>query len=1198
MAEFWEKDVPVADEFWKRDEDADWWKRDEATPEYLSTDDAPYFDPEAIKRAPREFYSPDKPSTIRQVIDGAKNLLGKQFSLSRLTDPMTLIDPAGVIPESVKSSVTTPIPFLAQWFKGVSSQTLANAVDVLKTVGVQMDPDATAFDVETAQEQLAGPDRPPTTTEKVAAGAQSATAEAVQSFTSPMGIATLGLGFLPKTAQSAVAAIFAADMVSHMPEQAKLAADAIKRGDTEEAAKNITAFGLTGTFAALSGRHAVKAGKEAIAETKLATIGAEAAKEVGPATEATVSEITPAPEKPPGAPPKLAPAGLGIVPDAKLTELVGPLAQKSFWQKWFTAAGNLPEEVFQSWQKRGGKVSEETRRAAYASRDLESALREEFDIPLKDFALRGVSDVPPETMRQINEVLQGKADPMALPKRLREPVGKLRDHVDRLSDEIISDLKAKGNEKLAATIEANKGVYLTRSYRIFDDPNYAKGISESQLGPVREQIARDLQEVAAEKGEAAPVESFYRSADTKLREMIADWSDKGLDKLFRQGKLGSKDLTQFMKRTDISPEMRALMGEYKDPVVNYVRSVTKMARYLGDQKFLNEVRQAGINRFLFAEGTPPKGFEHLLAADESSTMAPLNGLRTSKPIKDAFEQFNKSSTPDGFFWKAWFGLTAAAKTAKTVLSFLTQMRNLIGNPFFNLYNGHFNFTDYHKAALAQFADIAGDSAKWREYYLDATRHRLVDESAPAKELRESLMDAGLRDPENIDLEATGLKRVGKSVLRAPFRGYRIPDEMGKMVGWEAEKATLRKAHPEWTEAQVNQEAAARVRNTYPTYSMVPEWVKQLRRQPLFGPFMTFAYEIFRTGYHGARYAAQDLHSGNPELQAAGRKRVTGMLAAIGGGTALSALSRYAIGLTKDTEDDIRRFLPPWSDNAQLVFFDHDGTEVGFMNYSYLNPYSYLVDPFVAVLENNEQGIFERSINSFGELLRPFTNEQMLFAAMQDVMRNKTERGKEVYNPQDNPEEKWAKATAHLATAIEPGSSYRLRNRIIPSFREEAPGLGRKLDPATEITAELTGMRLERFDFKDAIKFRTLAFARDERDAERIFKTEVLRDAPAPATVAGAYRAMEESRFKLWEKFYGDIAAARRQGVDEDEIMGALRQASLSRADIGTLMDGRYRPKPLSAAMIQWLDENQRPIPYETIDAIAAELEARPFATAK
>ncbi len=1210
-----------------------------------------------------------------------RNLAGQLNSDELEATPVEGEAPSiGQVTKDFWGDVTQPIPAIAQWIKGVDAQTLAEAVDVLKAEFTTKPGETQESARERIIESL-GVARKPSTAEKVIAGTQQAIAETVQSFTSPLGLATLGLGALPKLAQRAIAGGFAVHMASTIPEQAKAAAEAIKAGDTEGAAKHVTGTGLTATFAGLAGKHAAKGppkevirvphghhpqsqqeppidiapGQRAL-DRLTAEVLVEQGKAVGPVTEAAViRELAPEleaiqfikdkegslvrvdkplvqPSEPAGGvqvahtteKPVLEPTGSEIRPSTqgtgqpvgvgaaaaaefapteavsstKLSELAGPLAQKTFWQKWFTAAGNLPQEVFQKWNERSGKVAAETRESAYASRDLERSLRDIFEIPYSRYLTHGIADVPKETIQQINFVLQERADPMILDARLREPVTKLREHVDRLSDEIVTDLKAQGNDKLAATIEANKGVYLTRSYRIFDDPKYAKNIPENLLGPVREQIARDLQEVAADKGEAGPVEDFYRPADAKLRELIADWSDAGIDKMFRKGKLGAKDLTQFMKRTDITPEMRALMGEYKDPVVNYQRSVAKLARYLGDQKFLNEVRTAGLDRFLFEEGKAPLGYEHQIAAPESSTMAPLNGLRTSEPIKKAFEEFGKSDVTDNIFLKGWYALTAASKTAKTIGSLLTQMRNLGGNPSFNVWNGHFNFKDYLKAGKAQLADIVGNDKQWQEYYLDATKHGLVNEAAPARELRESLKDAGLRDPEMVDLEATGLKRVGRKVINAPFRAYRLPDEMGKMVGWEADKATLRKAFPEWDEAKVKSEAAERIRNTYPTYSMVPKWVQQFRRQPLVGPFMTFAYEMFRTSYHGMRYAAKDLHSGNVELQKSGGKRVVGMSSIIGGGAALGALSRYAMGMSKDTEDDIRRFLPPWSENSQLVFYSHEGTEVGYLNWSYLSPYSYMVDPFVAVFQNNEKELFDKSTAAFAEFLRPFTNEQMLAGAMADVARNKTERGKEIFNPQDSEDVKWRKMAAHLATAIEPGTSYRLRNRIIPSFRDEAPGLGRKLDPATEITAEVTGMRLERFDFKDAIKYKTLSFARDERDSERIFKTEVLRGAPDAGTVGQAYRSMEESRFKLWERFYGDVAAARRQGVDEGSINNALKTSGLSQRDRAALLTGHYRPKRITAQTAQWLEENKRALPEAEIDATAAEFETRPFSTAQ
>lgn len=140
-------------------------------------------------------------------------------------------------------------------------------------------------------EDEAEPVSTPGKTAKVITGVQNAVVDAVNSFRSPLGIATLGLGTLPKAAQSLLAGAFAAHMASTVPEQAKGAVEAIKAGDTEAAARHIAGTALTGAFVGLAGKHAVTAGKAALSELKV-----EAAKEVGPATEAAVKGTTEVPK--------------------------------------------------------------------------------------------------------------------------------------------------------------------------------------------------------------------------------------------------------------------------------------------------------------------------------------------------------------------------------------------------------------------------------------------------------------------------------------------------------------------------------------------------------------------------------------------------------------------------------------------------------------------------------------------------------------------------------------------------------------------------------------------------------------------------------------------------------------------------------------------------------------------------------------
>lgn len=136
----------------------------------------------------------------------------------------------------------------------------------------------------TAQEMQAhltprDPETTPGTAAKVMAGVQGGVANIINSFTSPLGIATLGIGALPKAIQATVAAGFATHMASTVPEQAKIISEALERGDTQAAAQAITEGGANVVMAGLAGRHAFKSGKEVLTER---------AAEVGPATEAVV----------------------------------------------------------------------------------------------------------------------------------------------------------------------------------------------------------------------------------------------------------------------------------------------------------------------------------------------------------------------------------------------------------------------------------------------------------------------------------------------------------------------------------------------------------------------------------------------------------------------------------------------------------------------------------------------------------------------------------------------------------------------------------------------------------------------------------------------------------------------------------------------------------------------------------------------
>jgi hypothetical protein len=74
--------------------------------------------------------------------------------------------------------------------------------------------------------------------------------------------------------------------------------------------------------------------------------------------------------------------------------------------------------------------------------------------------------------------------------------------------------------------------------------------------------------------------------DGKIENML---TKKGATKFVSGSKLGSKDVSVYKERTDIPVEIRELMGEYKDPALNYAKTVLKLSSLAANHNFLNLV---------------------------------------------------------------------------------------------------------------------------------------------------------------------------------------------------------------------------------------------------------------------------------------------------------------------------------------------------------------------------------------------------------------------------------------------------------------------------------------------------------------------------------------------------------------------------------------------------------------------------------
>lgn len=804
------------------------------------------------------------------------------------------------------------------------------------------------------------------------------------------------------------------------------------------------------------------------------------------------------------------------------------LIRTRFGREFFTSAGLFPADLFGLKEARDAASVAGEYGIRTALRDFRAAAKEAYgragpnatDLQHLDYALKEPDLIP------------------SLPPAMQPVVRAMRGDIDAASRRLIASgaLSPTQVEK----VTSNLGQYATRSYRIFDDPQWVGKIP----GDVRN---RALNLLAEEMPNAAPGEVEGKLAELLIKDPAGPFG------MMREGKVGAKDLSILKRREDIAPEIRDLWGEYHDPRVNYARSMQKMTRLVVNQDFLTGVREAGLGRYFHAKPIVRDGVTYAtqIAAEGSHVMAPLNGLYTSPEIADAFTQAFSPRATD-LATKLWMMANGTVTVGKTVLSPVTQVRNFLSNGLIGVANGLWRagkVTDGFRAILANAG--AGDTPVWRAYVAKMMRLGVVGESANANELRAIFQDMGVRgDPLGL-AEGSPVARAGRSFMRGAEGLYQASDEFWKVYGYENELARYRAALPNVPLPELEQRVAQIVRNTWPTYSKVPEAVKRLRRFPLVGNFVSWPAEIYRTLKNTVQLTGQEL--ADPALRGIGAQRLAGLLVATTVVPAITMASRQLVGTSKRDEEDLRRFLPDWQRNSGMLHTsaDHATGKYAFLDLGYSDPYAAVRDPLRALLAG-------RPVDAGLEATRSFFDEKILTASLLDLARNTTKTGGQVWNPQSPFVAKALAAAQHVGFALEPGGLTTAR-RIANGLAGTITPSGRSYKAGEEVVALATGQRVSRIDVAAALSSKVRHFLRDRGDARGILGRAANSFSGNAGDAVKAYQTSQESEAQLAAQLMADVQAARRLGLEDRRTFGVLRASGLAAPDARAIFAGRFVP---------------------------------------
>ena len=843
---------------------------------------------------------------------------------------------------------------------------------------------------------------------------------------------------------------------------------------------------------------------------------------------------------------------------------------KKFLRRQLAPGGLLPESAFKL------KIERDSELGAVEI-DIGSLLGE-FDKAVRQTYGK---NPPEEVTNSLNEGLQDltKLDKLGITGAVKESVVAMRSYLDNMSVEyaeiIFEDAKklmedgkneaAMAKAELLETIVGNLGQYVNRSYRAFDDPKWSENVPDDVLNAARSYLES--------RGST--------NVELVINELLKDGTAyDSMESMIKESMLGAKDLSILKQRKDIAPEIRALLGEYTDARVNFGRSATKMSRLLFNERFLRKIKEDGMGVYLFNREDAPADSFTTFAPDGSSAMAPLSGLKTTPEIHQAFKDaLDKEQMSD--WYRTIVRYNGMVKFGKTVIAPTTIARNYMSAMMFAVANGHFNMGKAADAWDSKKAIFRNEGSRL-EYIRRLKQLGVIYDAPFAGEMMKLLEESKFETIQTYDIG----KKMGET---ANYWGkkltsvYQYGDDFWKIIGFENEIDILM-ANKGISREQAEPLAAERIRNTYPTYSMVGKAGTWLRRFPLAGTFVSFPAEIIRTSFNMLRYLKQDME--DPQMRATVPRRVAGLAMASAGAYALTEALRNMLDVDDDEDEAVRLLAPPWSQNSNIAYVSRSEDGLSYIDLSALDPYSYFKRPLNAIMR--DQPLDDAVVQAAGELLAPFFGRDIAFGAIAEIWQNEKESGAQVYNESDLPANQLADITGHFLGAIQPGFIGNA-DRLIKAVTGDVSPSGRKYKFDDELAA-LVGFRASTVDPKIALYYKAYEFNDVKRQSTNLLRSTFrsINDV-SDGELQSAYENSSQARKEAFERMAKIVEATRRSGLTNAEIRKVLRSNGITLKDATALINGDITKYKISDSTLK---SSIKRADFLTGDSTSAEFQRR------
>ncbi|WP_293320454.1 hypothetical protein [Phenylobacterium sp.] len=822
-------------------------------------------------------------------------------------------------------------------------------------------------------------------------------------------------------------------------------------------------------------------------------------------------------------------------------------------KKYGRSQGLMPASMSRMMEKLTGRTKTHMNNAIRNFNDFDKMLK----------AYKGDKDA---LIELYDNALKGDVDAINnLPVEFANHRLRLRNHVDRLSEELLSsgyfDMSTESGRMKAQTIADKMGTYLTRTYEVFDNPNYKP--SEAAINVAKNYFTNKLRSaLETEYNNDTSLQEKYKSFDEFLKDRVQGEVNKLLTKDTASAYIKAKSKltagTDVSKRKkDIPVEIRALMGEYKDPMQNYVKSIMKLAPAVEGQKAMNELREVALGKYLFEN--PTGDFVVQIASEGSTTMKPLKGLYTTQEIADALEEVPQNTLA---FIQFLLKISSGVKWAKTIGSVGTHMKNVIGNLGFMWVNGHTDLSQLGKSYELIMNDFKkrGDIAL-RERMDMYTDLALIDTGVVLSEIREMFRGKSFDEAVFLNAAKNPFTRIGKikkgitSTANMLNDAYQKEDDFFKIVAFENEMnrysdALFNKPQSELTPQEFNALKEfivdKRVKQTYPSYDRVPEGVK-LPSKLFLGNFVSFIAESYRVSFNTLAIAAEERKSENPKLRKIGHKRFAGALSYLIAKSSLvsgftitagaGAVGLLGMVLNSDEEDEkqkaMRRYVAPWSVNSDLLPFGVGDGKFSYIDLSASDPFGSLSQIANSVTKDGVS--FDSWLRGLVEAVSPFMDPDIGVRRLNNIVNAIDDNGRPLWTSATSTEDKVKIALLELYDVLEFGTLASAR-RIWSA--EGALGKSKE-------ALGLIGFRPYEIDVNKSFGYKMSAYRRQIRDAKKL-------------------EDLNEKNQKLKElehEIFLDAEAAQNLGVRRGDLVITMKEfAGINQRKAELILIDRFIPE--------------------------------------